>query len=302
MNFAFSHHDAPLTSDDLWTAWNFEQSIWIPLIIIVLIYSWGMRNVWKRAGTGHGIKMRHCASFLGALLALVVAFTSPLDALSAVLFSAHMVQHMILILVAAPLLGMSDFPLACLWALPRAWAQELGYRAKHSHIISHSWQVLSSPIFAWLLFAMTLWIWHASALYEAALQDEAIHALEHLWFLVTAMLFWWPLLKSPAQKHVQYGMAIPYLFTTILQSGILGALMTFSSRPWYSYYTTAVAPWEITPLQDQQLAGLIMWIPGGAIFTLLNIAYFAAWLRALEERSLRLHNPEILRTHYEWKE
>ena len=302
MNFAFSHHAAPLTPDDLWTAWNFEPSIWIPLALIILVYAWGIRNVWQRAGTGHGIKMRHYGSFVGALLALFVAFASPLDALSDVLFSAHMVQHMILILVVAPLLVMSDFPLAFLWALPRARAQELGYRSKQSLAVSRTWQVLSNPLFAWLVFAMTLWIWHASALYEAALQDEAIHAFEHLWFLVTALLFWWPLLKPTAQNYVQYGMAIPYLFTTILQSGILGALMTFSSRPWYSYYTTLVTSWGITPLQDQQLAGLIMWIPGGTIFTLLNIGYFAAWLRALEERSLRLHSREVLQRRYELKE
>jgi putative membrane protein len=302
MNFAFSHHGTPVTPDDLWTAWNFEPSIWIPLVIIVWIYAWGMRNVWKRASAGHGITKRHYSCFLGALLALLIAFASPLDALSDVLFSAHMVQHMVLILIAAPLLVMSDFPLAFLWAVPRAQAQNLGYRSQQLTTLSRIWRALSSAVFAWLLFALTMWVWHASTLYEAALRNEAIHALEHLVFLGSAMLFWWALLKPTTQKHVQYGMAIPYLFTTILQSGILGALMTFSSRPWYSYYTTLVTSWGITPLQDQQLAGLIMWIPGGAIFTLLDIGYFAAWLRVLEERSLRMHNREILRARYELRE
>jgi len=294
-----THGEPPLSPHDLWSAWNIEPSILIPIALTALIYSWGMRNVWQRAGAGHGINKRHYSSFLGALLALFVAFVSPLDALSDVLFSAHMVQHLILILVAAPLLVMSDFPLAFLWALPRYWAQRLGHRLKQSQTLSRTWQVLSSPVFAWLLFAIAFWVWHASTLYEAALQNEAIHTLEHLGYLITAMLFWWVLLKPTRQKHLHYGMAIPYLFTTILHSGILGALMTFTSRPWYPYYVSLVTLWGITPLQDQQLAGLIMWLPGGFVFTLLTIGYFAAWLRALEQRSVRLQHRDVLPTRHE---
>jgi putative membrane protein len=110
------------------------------------------------------------------------------------------------------------------------------------------------------------------------------------------MLFWWVLLKPTTQDHVHYGLAIPYLFTTVLHSGVLRALMTFSSQPWYPYYAPLVGSWGLTPLQDQQLAGLIMWIPGGAVFSLLTIGYFAAWLRALEQRSIRLQQRDALRT------
>jgi putative membrane protein len=259
-----------------------------------------MRNLWRRAGTEHGLRKRHYSSFFGALLAFVIAFVSPLDALSEILFSAHMVQHMILLLVAAPLLVMSDFPLAFLWALPRYSAQGLGSRWNRSRILSRIWHAVSSPVFAWSLFTLALWIWHGSAFYEAALQSEWIHTLEHLIFLVTSMLFWWILVKPTRQKHLQYGMAIPYLFTTILQSGILGALITFSPQPWYPFYESLVTPWGLTPLQDQQLAGLIMWIPGGAVFTLLTIGYFAVWLRAIEERSNRFQH-EPLQTHQELK-
>jgi putative membrane protein len=142
---------------------------------------------------------------------------------------------------------------------------------------------------AWLGFTVALWAWHAPGLYQAALRDDAIHILEHLVFLLTAGLFWWALLKPTNAGEVRYGLAVPYLFTTALQSGILGALMTFTSQPWYAYYASRVGAWGLTPLQDQQLAGLIMWLPGGLVFTALTIAYFAAWLQALERRSLRLH-------------
>jgi putative membrane protein len=298
----FAQHEPPLVPRELWQAWNIEPSILVSLALTAFIYVWGMLHVWQRAGTGHGINKRRYRNFLGAFLALVIAFVSPLDALSDVLFSAHMVQHLILVLVAAPLLVISDFPLAFLWALPRGWAQRLGQRWNRSQSLALIWRVISSPIFAWLLFAITLWAWHAFTLYEAALRNEAIHSLEHLGFLITAMLFWWVLLKPTGQKHLHYGMAIPYLFTTILHSGILGALMTFSSQPWYPYYAPLVTAWGLTPLQDQQLAGLIMWLPAGFVFTVLTIGYFAAWLRALEQRSLRLQHREALQTRYEPKE
>jgi putative membrane protein len=154
--------------------------------------------------------------------------------------------------------------------------------------VSGVWRVLNNPAVIWILFTLAMWLWHAPSLYEAALREETIHTLEHLTFLITAMLFWWILFKHNRPDHVHYAMTIPFLFLTILQTGILGALMTFTSRAWYPFYAASVTDWGLTPLQDQQLAGLIMWMPGGAVFTLLTIGYFAAWLHALEKRSTRL--------------
>lgn len=268
--------------------WNIDLSVLIPLVVTVFIYLWGLLNVWRRAGRGHGIAGFRCTSFLGAILALVIALSSPLATLSDVLFSAHMVQHLFLIIVAAPLFVMSDYPLALLWALPRRWAQALARRLNRSQILEHAWQMISRPIPAWLSFTITLWVWHISALFESALRNETIHALEHLMFLFTAMLFWWVLIKPKGSlqtrsDRLHYGMAILYLFMTSLQSTILGALITFSTQPWYPTYTAQNMPWGLTPLQDQQLAGLIMWMPGGAVYTLLTIGYFAAWFRTIDQ-------------------
>jgi len=259
----------------------FEPSLLIPLAITATLYLWGLWNIWRRAGIGHGIPVRHCICFLGAILALVIALVSPLDALSSVLLLAHMAQHLVLILIAAPLLVLSDVPLALLWALPRRWARPLGRQLYRWQPVVWLWQVVSSPICAWVLFTTVLWVWHTRVLYEAALHDEVIHAIEHLAFLGTAVVFWSVLLQHNGPRPVRYMMAVPYLFTTSLQSGILGALMTFSARPWYPYYTALTTSWGLTPLQDQQLAGLIMWLPGSAVFTLLTIGYFGASLRRL---------------------
>ena len=288
---SIAHPQGPLLPHDLWTAWNFAPSIWIPIFVTITIYVWGVHLVWQRAGKEHGITRRQWLSFVGAILMLALALVSPLDALSEELFSAHMVQHLVLILAAAPLLVLSDFQLAFLWTLPRRQAQTMG-----SSVNQTRRSVLTHPVLVWVLFTATMWLWHASALYEAALRNEAIHTLEHITFLFTAILFWWVLFKHTRPDHIHYGMTVPFLFLTVLQSGILGALMTFTSQPWYSTYALSAPNWELSALQDQQLAGLIMWMPGGAVFTLLTIGYFAAWLRALEKRSEKRESQSTRRT------
>jgi putative membrane protein len=265
--------------------WNTSPSIIIPLFVAAFLYRKGTLKLWRRAGIGRGITVRRFLNFCGGMLALGLALVSPLDALSENLFLAHMIQHLILILVAAPLLVMSDFPLALFWALPRSSAHSLGHGLNQSTALSKTWRVISSPLAAWGFFTLALWGWHTPVFFEAALENEALHIMEHLVLLLASMLFWWVLLKHTRPNHYHYAMTIPYLFTTILHSEILGALMTFSSQPWYPYYAPLAAPWGLTPLQDQQLAGLVMWIPGGAVFTLLTIFYFAAWLQALEQHS-----------------
>lgn len=279
---------------DLWNEWSFEPSIIIPLLITILIYLWGMFHVWRRAGIGHGIRLRQWLSFAGAILVLVLTLSSPLHAISEELFSAHMTQHLLLMLVAAPLLVLSDIQLALLWALPRRRAREVGSGLNQSPPASGMWRAFNNPVVVWILFTSAMWLWHAPLLYQAALHNETIHALQHFSFLFTAVLFWWILLKHNRAEHIHYAMAVPFLFLTVLQSGILGALMTFTSQPWYPYYAASVTEWGMTPLQDQQLAGLIMWIPGGTVFTLLTIGYFAAWLRALEKRSTQVQHVPLL--------
>jgi len=295
------HPGGPFSPDDLWTAWRFEPSVLIPIVLSILIYGWGLYKLWAQAGAGRGIMARHWVSFLGAILALLVGLVSPLDALSEALFSAHMVQHLILMLVVAPLLVVSEFPRAFLWAIPRRQAHALGHGV-HQGPVSRIWQGLSHPIVVWCLFTIVLWLWHAPVLFEAALRNQTIHTLEHICLLATAMFFWWVLFRHSGPDHIRFGVAIPYLFLTVLQSGIFGALMTFTSQPWYPDYAATVTAWGLTTLQDQQLAGLIMWVPGGAVFTLLTIGYFAVWLRAMEHHSLRLDQRASLRESREIKE
>jgi putative membrane protein len=279
----FAHPGEPIAPHDFWNAWNNNFFLLLMLEVTTFIYIWGIWRVWRRAGVGRGISFKSTIAFAGAIVALVIALVSPLDALSNALFSAHMAQHMILILIAAPLLVMSNFPLVFMWALPRQRGKILAQWLNKTGKAYRFCRLLEQPLIAWLLFGITIWAWHAPALYELALQEETIHVVEHLGFLLTAMFFWWILLDSSRVGYSRYGIAIPYLFTTALHTGILGALLTFASEPWYPLYALRVLPWGLDSLQDQQLAGVFMWIPGGASFTFLSILYFGLWMRDIEK-------------------
>jgi putative membrane protein len=256
--------------------WSFEPGVVVALLLAVLLYALGARKTRPR-----GKRVAACAA---GLLLLAAALFSPIDTLSNELFYAHAIQHTLLMVVCAPLLILGELPLMVLRALPRGWAHGLGAGMKRSWL-GRAWSGLTSPVGAWLLFAIAMWLWHAPRFYQAALRNEGLHAFEHLSLLLTSMLFWWVLLRPSAAQHLHYGKAFVYLFTAMLHSTVLGALMTFTSEPWYPYYTASAGAWGWTPMQDQQLAGLIMWMPGGALFSILAIGYFAAWLRALERRS-----------------
>jgi len=142
---------------------------------------------------------------------------------------------------------------------------------------------LSAPGVVLCLHALGLWVWHLPSLYTAALNSDAVHALQHFSFFATAVLFWWTVAQG-RYGHGSYGAAAVYVFGTALQSGVLGALLTFSRRLWYPVYADHAAAWGLTALEDQQLAGLAMWVPAGVVFTAAGLACLAAWLRVSSKR------------------
>jgi putative membrane protein len=246
-----------------------EPSALLAVLVLGGLYVRGVRTLWQRAGREHVVHRWQAASFGGGLLAIVAALESPLDNLSADLFALHMVQHLLLILVAGPLLVLGA-PLAPLfWALPKASRRPLG-------AWWHSIAFLARPAVAFGLHSLALWLWHVPPLYDAALRSRGIHVLEHLTFLTTAVLFWWAVLHTARRSH---GLSILYLFGLALESTLLGALLTFSSAPWYATHLASAPAWGLTPLEDQQFAGLIMWVPGGGVYLAAALGLFAAWFK-----------------------
>jgi len=148
------------------------------------------------------------------------------------------------------------------------------------------WAFITNPFVAWLIHAVVLWTWHAPALFPATLESDFVHTLQHVSFLGSALLFWWAIIQG-RQRVLGYGVAVLYLFTTALHSGLLGALLTFSRAIWYPIYGETTAAWGLTPLEDQQLGGLIMWIPAGLAYIIAGLALFAGWLRESEMRTAK---------------
>jgi cytochrome c oxidase assembly factor CtaG len=207
---------------------------------------------------------------------------SPLHPLGEQLFSAHMAQHTILMVVAAPLLVLGRPLVPFVWALPRAWRRTLGRWAKMRGV-RRGWRTLTDPFVAWALQGIAFWLWHAPRLYERALESEGVHALQHICFLGTALLFWWTLAHS-RRRGMGHGMALLYVFTTLLYSGALGALLTFSTTLWIPAYAATTPAWGLTPLEDQQLAGLIMWVPAGLSYIGAALLLVLRWMQESEWR------------------
>ena len=206
-----------------------------------------------------------------------MALVSPLHLLGEALFSAHMAQHELLMVVAAPLLVLGRPIVAFLWAVPMPWRRAAGNISARPSV-QRTWHLLTLPVVAWTVHAVAIWLWHVPALFQATLDSDLIHTAQHLSFLGSALLFWWSLLRV-REGRLGRPAAILYLFTTALHTSLLGVLLTFSDRVWYPLYQSSTAPWGLSPLEDQQLAGLIMWIPAGVAYLVAALAIAASWLR-----------------------
>jgi putative membrane protein len=286
-----AHTGEPLVPHDLWRAWAWNPGIVIPLALSASWYAVGLRALWREAGAGRGVRIWEAGAFGAGWTFLVIALVSPLHPLGEALFSAHMVQHELMMAISAPLLVLGRPLVPFLWALPISARRRAGAWAK-TIWLRRSWDALTRPFVAWLLHGATLWVWHAPRLYEATLSNELVHSAQHLSFLATALLFWWSLIHG-REHRLGYGAAVLYLFTTALHSGALGALLTFADTPWYSAYTATTPRWGLTPLEDQQLAGLVMWIPATMAYLVAALLLFVACLRESEWR-VRQHEAAML--------
>jgi putative membrane protein len=265
----------PQNMSELLRAWTFEPGVVIPIVASAVLYSLGVVRL--RRASPKSIRKSDIVYFSMGWAALVLALISPVHAWGSVLFSAHMTQHELLMLIAAPLLVLSRPIVVFLWALPRSWAVALARWSKIG-AWETTWRTISNPVVAWIIHALVLWVWHVPALFEATLENESIHALQHASFLFSALLFWWAVIHGH-KRALGFGLAVLYMFTTALHSGLLGALLTFANSVWYVAYAERTAAWGLTPLEDQQIGGLIMWIPAGLVYIAAGLALFAGWLR-----------------------
>ena len=271
---AQAHHTVAHASAT--AVWTFDPRVLVPLFLSGGLYFMGTWRLWRRAGPERGVRRWQAACFWAGWTALVLALVSPLHWLGERLFTAHMIEHEILMVVAAPLLVLARPAGAMMWGLPVSWREPVGAVGR-SPLFAACWRLLTEPLVATLLHAIALWAWHMPVLYNAVMAHDGIHWLQHVSFLLTALLFWWSLLQGRARER-GYGAAVFYLFATALHSGLLGILLTLSRRLWYPAQTLVGARWGLTPLEDQQLAGLVMWIPAGLVYAGAALALAGIWI------------------------
>jgi cytochrome c oxidase assembly factor CtaG len=248
----------------------------VSLGVALAVYGIGLARVWRHAGIGRGVTRLQAAAFAAGWLVLAGSLSAAMDELTDRWLAAHMAQHELLIVVAAPLIAFSAPLVAALWALP-ASRRNGAVAAVRSPVLVGFWGALTAPLTVFLLHGAALWIWHLPALYDLALASESVHLFEHVCFFGTAALFGGGIAHG-RYGRAGYGAAVVYVFATAAHSGVLGALLTVSPRVLYAPYLIS-HPSGITPLEDQQLAGLLMWVPAGVAFVVGALVLFAAWLR-----------------------
>ena len=256
------HHDATI-------GWTLDPSVTIPLVVAAVLYAAGLIRLHRRADRGRDTLVRQAWLFAAGWLLTAGAIVSPLHEAGERSFTFHMIEHELLMLPAALLLVAARPGPVLLWGMPRGLRQGFGSLSRWS-----LWRHLTDPIVATAIQALAIWLWHAPGPFDAALRNEGWHILQHVCFFASALLFWWAMLHRSSEA-----LAGLCLFATSMIGGALGALMALSSSPWYSAYAAmGMTPFGLSPAEDQQFAGLIMWIPGGLFHLGAALVFLARWL------------------------
>ena len=263
--------------------WTLDPLLTVPLAIALVLYLVG----WRRLSTRAVSQPRGTAKFLSGWAVLALSLTSPLHEAGERSFTMHMIEHELIMLVSTLLLASSNAGGILAWGLPRAVRSSLGGNWKGP--LKRLWRFLTEPVTATAIQAAVMWGWHAPFLFDRALDSFGWHITQHACFFVSSLLFWWAMLH-PRQRGSGYGVSAACLFATSLIGGALGALMSLSASPWYADYAAmAMTGVGLDPVDDQRLAGLIMWIPGGLVHGAAALALAYKWLKASEGEHAAFH-------------
>jgi cytochrome c oxidase assembly factor CtaG len=256
--------------------WTLDPILLVPLGLTLLIFVAGWRRLSKRTAkplSGTGL-------FLSGWMVLTLSLVSPLHEAGERSFTMHMIEHELIMLVATLLLASSNVGGILAWGLPRPLRLALGGRWKSP--LTALWKRLTEPVTATVVQGVVMWVWHAPVLFDRALESSGWHIAQHACFFLSSLLFWWAMLH-PRGRSAGYGVSAACLFATSLIGGALGALMSFSQSPWYADYAAmGMTGVGLDPVDDQRLAGLIMWIPGGLVHGIAALVMFYKWLKAAE--------------------
>lgn len=273
-----AHGPAPDAAPDavnLLLGWEIEPAVALPLMIAAIVW-WRLLSAVDRAHPEHPVAGRQRWAFLAGLAVVAVALQSGIARYDTTLFSLHMVQHLLLTLVAPPLLALAAPVTQILRAAPAGRRQQVLLPILHSRVVS----LIGHPIVAWLVFTAVMWGTHFSPIFDRSLEDRFLHDLEHGLYLGAGLLFWWPLVAlDPAPRRMGHAARIAFVFMQMPQNSFLAMAILFAGSPLYAHYATLGTPYGIAALADQRLAAGIMWFFGDVIFLIATLAVLAGWMR-----------------------
>jgi cytochrome c oxidase assembly factor CtaG len=267
--------------------WPFEPAVLLGVELAAVLYLVGGA---RRVGTAHAAanaRWRSTAFWLG-LATILVALQSPIEIFARELFWVHMVQHLLLMAVAAPLLALAS-PWTRMWrALPLGWRRTVAkplFRDPRLLPVRWLYRKVSRPGVTWFLAAANLWLWHVPGLYDITLQNHLVHHVEHALFLGLSLAFWAQVIDQ-VPFHARLGSLAraAYVFLAMVASWGLAAVLSFATSPFYAYSLLPWRPGGISALTDQQLGGGMMWVPGAIPYSIAFVALLFRWLADEEAR------------------
>lgn len=274
-------------------SWDWRPSVLFVLSVVGILYTVGWLRLRRRTrSTVPATHQRHplvtrwrLLAYLSGLFVLGLALLSPIDVLSGQLFFMHMIQHLLLVMVAPPLLLLANPMPFLLWGLPTRGRREIGgvisALLRRDSSFRHSLRAVTTPPVLWMIMVISIIGWHDPTAYNATLRNRFIHDVEHLNFFLAGMLFWWHVTGAGPRLHKRRGQLgrIAFVIAAIPPNMLTGVVLAFGRAPFYTYYTSIPRLWGIDALADQQIGGIIMWVPGSMMYIIAALILIARLLQ-----------------------
>ena len=276
-------------------SWDWRLEVIVVILALGLLYTVGWGRLRKRTRRSRHLRhqsQRHelaarwrLVSYLSGLVIVAIALISPIDVLGGQLFFMHMIQHLLLIMIAPPLLLIANPMPFLLWGLPSNWRRKVGnWIATLLHregSFRQGLKVITGAGIIWLLWTISVIGWHDPNMYNAALRSDLVHDLEHITFFTASMLFWWHVTGAGPRIHKQFGLIgrTAFVLAAVPPNMALGVALAFAGVVVYSYYEAVPRLWGINPVLDQRIGGVIMWIPGSMMFIIAALILIARLLK-----------------------
>lgn len=280
------------TTKAILSSWDWRPSVMIVLALAGTFYTRGWWRLRQRQRHGRLATNWRLLSYLTGLIIIGLALMSPIDILSQQLFLMHMTQHLLLIMIAPPLLLITNPMPFILWGLPTSWRLKVGRvigRLLHrKHPLRRNLRLATAPGIIWLAWVIMIFGWHDPTLYNAALQYGWVHDIEHLTFFAAGMLFWWHVTGAGPRLHKQASLLgrIAFVIGAIPPNMLTGVVLAFASQPIYTYYTAVPRLWNLSVMADQQIGGVIMWVPGSMMYIIAALILLSRLLDVEDKKPI----------------